>query len=217
MTRKYTFDYRYFKNIDNQNKAYWLGFIYADGCLCKNGRSIGLKISLSIKDKQILEDFKKELNFTGPVRVFKQKKQTGKVFEYCDIALNHKDTAQDLTNQGVFFNKTSIITYPNLPQELNRHFVRGFWDGDGTVFMDRTYVRSALVSGSELFVNQIANVIRKNTLVSTNVYKDPAKEAWRFRITNKKGNKSFYEWLYKDANSYLERKYLIYKKAYGTL
>ena len=217
MTRKYTFDYRYFENIDNEAKAYWLGFIYADGCLCKNGRSIGLKISLSIKDKQILNDFKKELNFTGPVRVFKQKKQSKKVLEYCEVALNSFDMANDLQNIGVHFNKTKTITYPNLPKELNRHFVRGFWDGDGTVSMDRTYVRSALVSGSEVFVHQIADVIIQAINIKTRVYKDCRREAWRFRITNKRDNTAFYKWMYKNSNVFLDRKYQIYKKAYGTL
>ena len=62
MNRKYNVNDNYFDVIDNQNKAYILGFLYADGCNYKNGY---FKIDLQEEDKNMLEVFKKELNFEG--------------------------------------------------------------------------------------------------------------------------------------------------------
>ena len=61
-SKKYTFDENFFKNIDTEDKAYWLGFFYADGCVRVRKESSESKLKLSIKDIDHLEKFKKSLN-----------------------------------------------------------------------------------------------------------------------------------------------------------
>jgi hypothetical protein len=68
--RKYFFDFDFFEKIDNELKAYWLGFLYADGCILpvnKYGEQ-EFKIALAKEDLEILEHFKEDLHSSYPIR-----------------------------------------------------------------------------------------------------------------------------------------------------
>ena len=69
--RTYTLDEKYFDKIDSQNKAYILGFIYADGSINKGC----LNITLSNKDVEILEFIKDELKYSGKISIKKNKRK----------------------------------------------------------------------------------------------------------------------------------------------
>lgn len=140
-SRRYKFENpRYFQKIDTEKKAYFLGFMYADGYVTtKNSdnhsaRSFG--VSISKKDMHILEDFKKELGSTHPVKVYNTYSGYSKGVEYVRLLIRNNDTCDDLISQGVVEKKTDIITRPKgVPYELIRHFIRGYIDGDGSIKM----------------------------------------------------------------------------------
>lgn len=123
--RKYTFDFNYFEVIDTQEKAYWLGFIYADGSLSKIGNSGSLDIKLISEAKPHLEKFVKCINYDGPIHGPDSE-------DAYDVCLSHPKLIADLINKGVVPRKTWCVRYPDIPKELNRHFIRGWFDGDGT-------------------------------------------------------------------------------------
>ena len=121
--KRYSYNEDYFQVIDSENKAYWLGFIAADGCINKTNN---LEISLAIKDRTHLEKFIQDIN--GDMAMLKTTENKARVF-VCSVKL-----VKDLEQYGIFNNKTfSFNSIPNLNAKLIPHFLRGYFDGDGSI------------------------------------------------------------------------------------
>jgi len=135
--RKYFLNDNYFENIDNEEKAYWLGFISADGCVRiiqkkkKNGefgkQSYVFSMQLAKKDKIHLEKLLKALNSTHKIFYCEKNQSYG-------IAICSKIFCIHLINQGII-PKKSLILKPNknISYDLKKHFIRGYFDGDGCI------------------------------------------------------------------------------------
>lgn len=131
LVRTHSFLFDFFEKIDTPEKAYWLGFIFADGSIRNNT----LRIGLIVEGKKHLEKLSAEIQFSGKVRFGKNKAYT--------IELTHPKFAKDLIEKGVTERKTWSISYPKfLPENLHRHFIRGIFDGDGTITTKTTYYRN---------------------------------------------------------------------------
>ena len=119
----------YFSEIDTEEKAYWLGFLYADGSIDKRGV---LRVELISEGKQHLEKFAKAIKYTGSViGPYFRNKIKNPIYK---IDLSNPRFGKDLQNKGVIQNKTFFVQFPKwLKTELVRHFIRGIFDGDGTI------------------------------------------------------------------------------------
>ncbi len=114
-------DNDYFSNIDCEEKAYWLGFLMADGCVHKN------VLGLTLKDREHVLKLKKALCFKGKLHFYKKKKHYG-------LRIRSDSIVSDLVKHGCVPNKTyKKIRVPNLDKSLNVHFWRGYFDGDGSL------------------------------------------------------------------------------------
>ena len=114
----------FFKTIDNEFKAYILGFIYADGYIESNERTLAFNINE--KDIDILYKIKECMNCNNEIR----KSSTKKCVR---LHLSSIDLVDDLKKLGVTRNKTQKISFPKIDKELLRHFLRGYFDGDGHI------------------------------------------------------------------------------------
>ena len=132
-----SFDHHYFKAIDTEAKAYWLGFIMADGCVRDTvlRGAMELSIHLAGKDQSHLERFKEAVGAVTKVHTEK----SGSV----RVGLRSDHLCSDLISHGCTARKSLTLQFPNVPQPLERHLVRGYFDGDGSV----------CVSGGRLFVS----------------------------------------------------------------
>jgi hypothetical protein len=128
--RKYTFNYLYFDNIDNSKKAYWLGFIIADGCVSTGNNNL-LKIELSVEDYILLEQFAKDLECNSKIDIYTRKEQ----WKICRIRLYNKHLLESLSQYGVIPQKTykPEINWNKIPIRYIPDVLRGWFDGDGTV------------------------------------------------------------------------------------
>lgn len=144
--RKYFYDVNFFKTIDTPEKAYWLGFIYADGCLSKNE----LILHLGIKDEEHLNKFKKAIKSNGKIEI----NETHATFR-----ISSKEISYDLIKLGVLRRKTFIIKYPNLLKNLERHFIRGYFDGDGCIsnIKNKNSKTWSIFGASESFMFEMKN------------------------------------------------------------
>lgn len=130
---------RYFENIDTPNKAYFVGFIAADGALVKNknSNSIALTITIHSKDVQILELLKSELQNESSIKIINHKSKALSSYkldvDHRRFSIARKELIQDLINLGIGHNKSlnmgSIIK--NIPKEFRKAFIIGYFDGDG--------------------------------------------------------------------------------------
>lgn len=130
-------DEHFFHTIDTEEKAYWLGFLYADGCVRADGQYLfHLQMSLSSKDRRHLEKFKDSIGFSGKISDFKNTTGYRTDLDYSRIDLSSKSMIRDLIKQGCTPRKSLILKFPNaeqVPEHLTNHFIRGYFDGDGCV------------------------------------------------------------------------------------
>ena len=136
--RRFTVDYSYFNIIDSEEKAYWLGFLFADGCVreTKTGSQVVLK--LSIKDENHLIKFKNDLNSEHKIFYYRNKTKTkngtDSFSDNCVIRINSCEMVRDLIEQGCSPRKTFTIDKPNIDEKYYKDFIRGYYDGDGNFF-----------------------------------------------------------------------------------
>ena len=136
------------------------------------------------------------------------------------LQIQNKKIFSDLISLGLVENKSLTVDFPNIPKEYVRHFIRGCWDGDGSVFLERrkglsTLILSSFVSGSPSFINGMLYELEKAGLKRTPIYTSTYKRknpiySFKFHTTE---CKKLYHYLYENvpAEQYLERKYSVFK------
>ncbi len=197
---KYNINLRYFKNIDNENKAYWLGFITADGYISYAYKKYGI-IGLELKqsDKTHIEKFAKELNYDGAIKYRKNKKSYY-------VAIYAPKLVNDLVKLGITNNKSKVVKpCEQIPNELLRHYWRGVFDGDGSISISQKESRMMTLTGNEFMTQGIKSFLLKSGIkTKAKIYKDrnhfSASYGGRWIVTE------IINLLYKGANIYLERK-----------
>ena len=140
----YKHNTEYFKDIDNSEKAYWLGFLYADGSIVrfynKNNevRTYSLELGLARKDEDHIYKFKEAIESEAPVLERSTfLKKTNKEYKSSRMTIYNKDICLSLIEKGCVPDKASSIRFPNtniLPEEFQVDFIRGYFDGDGGVY-----------------------------------------------------------------------------------
>ena len=122
--RKYKLNVNYFNKIDTHEKAYVLGFLYADG----SNRGDGITFTQNMERVDILENIKKALDSETPIRETCPGHYSLEVFS--DIIV------KDVENLGVVRNKSLILQFPTqiqVPEEFMSSFILGYFDGDGCI------------------------------------------------------------------------------------
>ena len=197
---KYFIDIDYFGVIDNEHKAYWLGMFVADGFV--NDREISL--CLQKQDIKLIEQFKLDLKSDHPIKYNKD----GNPF----ISIACKPICDSLITKG-FHNRKSYnldIEYISsfVPDNLINHFIRGMFDGDGCI---KCYKYDYLKKPQYHFgytglenVRQYINISRK-LIKETDI-------TYTLVTRNPKEIIQIYNYLYKNATIYMERKYNTFKE-----
>ena len=215
-SRKYSFDEHYFDEINTPNKAYILGFLYADGCNYEKNN--GIRLELQARDKEILEKINKELKNEKPLKFYERSKtQPGSQDTYT-IEIFNKYFADTLMKKGVVPRKSLILTFPEwLNPDLYAPFILGYMDGDGCISKDATRATFQIVSTKE-FCQSVADIFVKELNIDKyNIYRRPiedGKNVYNLIVSGFGRVKKILDWLYKDAELYLQRKYDIYKSIY---
>lgn len=125
----------FFHHIDSEEKAYWLGFMYADGYV--TGSVMGVK--LHIKDIDHLQKFREDIQSQHTIGTYVMKSGFANAngTPYCSLTIKDKQLVQDLNDCGVTYNKSKTLVFPTedvVPSHLIHHFIRGYFDGDGSVY-----------------------------------------------------------------------------------
>lgn len=193
--KKHFFDEKYFFNINTEEKAYWFGFIMADGCIYSNKKSKRLQINLAYKDKEHLLKFQKSIKSNYKIQDKKIKNSKASL-----LKINSTQMCIDLINNGILERKSLINEYPkNLSDKYFKDFLRGYFDGDGC--FSRNYESSLKILGTQKFLKEIQKKIK----VKSSLYKN--KNIYSLEITNKKDKELFLDYIYSNSRIYLDRKY----------
>jgi len=128
----------FFHNIDNKDKAYWLGLFFADG----NVEKRKVKLTFNMKDCWFLE--KAYRTFNKFSTYFNEKRK-----QY-SICLNSVEVVRDLISHGCVPRKSKIVELPIMDsRELYLAFLIGYFDGNGT------QNKTSFTCGSLKFIEQI--------------------------------------------------------------
>lgn len=195
-------NHNYFERIDTEEKAYWLGFLYADGYNDTNRCSV--ELCLKESDLNMIQKFKESLSSSYKISKKKTKLNNKIFFSYRHIIYSKKIT-NDLVNLGCYNKKSLILkfpTYKQVPKKLIHHFMRGYFDGDGCISGSKI-----MINGTKKFLNKYIKILRKNTNISEAESWSMDGKAHRWQHASKKDLYQIFNFLYKDSTIFLERKY----------
>lgn len=210
--KKYCFDEHYFDSIDTEEKSYFLGLLYADGY--NSGRYI--ELCLQEKDRKILEIFNFYMKSTVPIHLIKSKHknhQNQYSLKFCSRYLSSK-----LTELGCHNNKSLTLRFPNnkqVPTDLLKHFIRGYFDGDGCFgeYRRGEYFDNVIsIISTKDFCKSISCFIMEK--IETNFsFKSRSLNGitTEIRLNKKKEILNFLNWIYENSSIYLDRKYNKYR------
>lgn len=108
---------------------------------------------------------------------------------------------------GIMPCKSFNIEFPFVPEEYLHHFVRGYFDGDGHVNSHKYFV--SFVGGSYNFMNSFKNILEDNKFRLSFVDKE---KQYRIYLSGKNNVNKFSQWIYKDKDLHLKRKYNIFQQ-----
>lgn len=216
--RTYHHQEDFFEKIDTEEKAYWLGFMFADGYISNNEHRYGedqFGLSLSEVDIDVLYKFKDAINASNPIHTYIRSDNNSKPL--CRIQLTSQRTVDDLISHGCIKQKSHILEPPKgVPDELIHHFIRGFFDGDGSIIKSRNenykktngYVYSIDFTTTEMMANWLQSYFDMGSVI-----KDSRKQfTYYYNLGGHQQVIKFFHLIYNHATIYMERKYLRFKE-----
>lgn len=189
-TRRHRCDYAYFRTIDTQEKAYWLGFLTADGCITTGNR---VAVHLASVDCDHLFKLKKALHASQMVSENKRS---------CSLVICSPEMAADLAMHGILPKKTFYTRPAQVAPVLSRHYWRGVFDGDGSLSRDGDELTLVgdydVVLGFQAFVTSHCAGVRAKIQRRENIF------ALAIR---RQATRLILAVLYEGATVFLDRKY----------
>lgn len=221
----YPIDESVFEKIDTEEKAYWLGFLYADGYVAANSNQVGLGLALC--DITHLEKYKSFIKWEGEIKVYKEHQfgskdnhnKKGEEMYNCKVIITNEKIHRDLVNLGCVPNKSLILQFPTedqVPKEFQVAFIRGYFDGDGTLGLyphskkNPRLEESLLIVGTKPFLEKVQEILGPGYLMQK---KNCNENTYRLSYSTLKAFKAA-DIMYKNATVYLDRKYNIYINEY---
>lgn len=212
-----------FNKIDTEEKAYWLGFMYADGYI--ESKSNGIGVDLSIKDLGHLQKFQNFLKYEGNISIVKSHNykhvsdvnRFGEQIYVAKLLIRNSQLWEDLNKWGCVPNKSLILKFPdphifNNDNHLILSFIRGYFDGDGSLGyykhsnLNPNKEESLQFVGTKHFLQGVQKYLGQGFLMQK---PNCNSLTYRLSYSTKKANIAA-QLLYDNASIYLDRKYKIY-------
>lgn len=233
LPRKYrSFNDTYFEEIDAPDKAYWLGFIYADGWISSHKRSsttsssncgdnYELGIELQRTDEYHLQTFNEAL---GGVHTIKQldhnrvilDNKAPSVTQSSVLRIYSKHIVEDLLRHGIDYRKSNTNSIPKVSDELFPDFLRGYIDGDGCLYVDqKNHMFVHITSANKDGLEYLQCRLRELYDIDTRIYKH-GENTHRLMCFAKDDVRRLLDVIYyAQTQVRLKRKYEIYQNYYG--
>lgn len=221
--RKYSLDENYFDVIDTPNKAYILGFLYADGCNFTPKQTIS--ISLNCDDVSILERMRSEIKMEKELEYIDYSNKHDFGYKYSNqyrLLIFSKHMSEELDKKGMKRNKSLILEFPTcIERDLLKFFVLGYFDGDGSFCPHYTkegkFQPLITFTSTNSFCQDLKKYIQEELDIPCgNIYDASCHNGITkvLSFSGVKQVKTFLDWLYKDADMYLSRKYEKYVNSF---
>ena len=210
-TSKYKYQQDIFENIDTAEKAYWLGFLAADGCNYQREHNASIILNIHEKDKKHLEKFKFFCKTNAEIKSYIGYEGFSNQTPMCKITLNSKKISNDLIDKGIIPNKSLILQPPNISEQFYKPFILGYFDGDGSISKTSQYNNYTIsIQGTKEILTWICQVLNwdanleKRDINSIN-------NSYYIRCGGTNKPYQILNQLYDSCEIHLDRKYNIYK------
>lgn len=197
-----------FFEIDSKEKAYWLGFLLADGFVKKTNCSI--ELSLKLEDISHLEKFKSFLDYSG--KIYTDHFRCRIIFMDCKIK-------QDLSKYNFINRKSLNLLFPEKikqQKELLSSFICGYFDGDGSLTLGKTkeneFYSHCSFMGTYEFLNDLRVILEEEFNIKSVKILSTKSKAYVLQYGGAKKAYKLLNNLYEDSPVHLERKYTKYLK-----
>jgi len=203
----------FFKKINSEESAYFLGFLYADGNVQINNTAYCITLKLKSNDQMIIEKFRDIMSPSSPIKITKNK---GSENTYSYFRINQKEICEQLISHGCGPNKSLILEFPTtISRELTHHFLRGYSDGDGTIYKNHFKNKKTINTiwkfvSTKQFCNETAKILKEQLGISCSQSLSRPETNKITTTLSVGGNLQVIkalDWIYKDATIYLPRKY----------
>lgn len=198
----------FFREINSEESAYFLGFLYSDGCVQTKNNAYTVSLKLKSDDQSILEKFRDIMSPSSPIKISEGK--------YSYFRINQKEVCEQLIAHRCVPNKSLILEFPKtVPKEFLHHFLRGYSDGDGTIYKNKFKNKKTIntiwkIISTKNFCNQVAKILKEQLDINCSQSLSRSKTNQITTTLSVGGNlqvRKVLDWLYQDATIYLPRKY----------
>lgn len=215
----YTCNYRYFEKIDTEDKAYWLGFLTADGWISMNRETnsgvIGVEIQYGDREhlKKLNNSLQGNYKITDRWRNCTISNKDTKVHS-CTLRIFSVTMYKDLINLGFTNNKSFDSKIPLLQNDLYRHFIRGYFDGNGSIGLSNNRFGVRFCTASKTFKDRLIEILKEENISISpiEIVNENNNVIYYPEALSKKDKISLLDYMYKDSTIYLDRKYKKYLK-----
>lgn len=201
------FDNTVFDDIDTEEKAYWLGFLFADGHISSTVNTV--ELALKGEDKEHLEKYNNFLRNKASVKTSKVKCKN-KEYTRCRCGVTNKHFHDTLVSLGCVPRKSLILKFPDASifknTSLIRHFIRGYFDGDGCICATKRGRMVLSVMGTKEFLEELNLFLPVRSFVYLKDKRRPNTNTYTITFSCSKAD-CVAKYLYKDSTIYLNRKY----------
>lgn len=221
--RKYKLNESYFDVIDVPSKAYILGLLHSDGSNNMNKSTIS--ISLQEEDRELLEKVRKEIGSEKPLEYLDYTNKHDFGYNYKNqyrLLMFSSHMCNQLDLLGITPNKSLTIGFPDwISNDLLSHYIRGVYDGDGSIYSfyrnDNNIPITVTITATSSFCEELKIRCEKILGITAGIYDASCHNGITkvFTLSGRNISKTFLDWIYKDADLYLQRKYDRYCKYYG--
>jgi uncharacterized protein YerC len=197
-TRKYDVNHSFFDMIDTEEKAYVFGWYMSDGCVNNKGQ---MRIQLCHEDRDILEKIRNMMGCTYKlIEIPARNTSKPQVL----LRIHSKELADKLITLGCPPAKSLILDFPKtIPPHLLHHFIRGYFDGDGSFNKKGTY---ASITSNDLFNSKLRALLETLGIETKLYYRNKGKSTCSLFVLKKDSLRIFVNWIYRDATVYMNRK-----------
>lgn len=193
----------YFSIIDTEEKAYFLGLLFADGSVNINSgkRNPSIRLELVESDKAVLEKLRNELKIDSKLRYDKRANRKNGTYM---LSVRSKKIADDLAKFNIVPNKTYLVNNVIIPQGFEKEFLRGYIDGDGSIYEDKLWHVS--ITGHSYDVITQVKTLMNDLINKSNDRKVTCyNNVYKYTLNGSDALKLLYI-LYNDAIIYIPRK-----------
>lgn len=188
-------DTHVFDVIDTEEKAYWLGFLFADGCVHGNY----VILSLSTKDIEQIERFRSFLSSNHEIRTRKTPYAFNSSIYVADIHLSTK-----IMKLGIETGRPNPLSgIDSMPLWLQRHWIRGFFDGDGSVKIKPR----ASFCGDPILLHRLKEIMTDEVGNIGSIYGHQKGKVSYLEYTGRISCMKLFDYMYKDATIFMQRKF----------